>query len=184
MRNKTYIFILVCSLFLAACGTQKVAVESPKPKIEKKSTWKTCVIRDAKAVVNTSGQRLSATVTMQTVRDSLLIINIMPKLGIELARLEATPTEVMAFDKFHNRYVATTYKELNSRLKPKISWKQLQQICSAELPGGKNKAHLEYSIGKDTVRIDITYTPRKINVPVKMNRLNTKKYKKTDIRRL
>lgn len=182
MRFNKYIVFVWAALFMVACGVQKQTTGSGKPaSTVSKPTWHTCVISGAKAVVTTSGQRVSATVTMQTVRDSLIIMSIMPALGIEMARLEATPTDITAFEKIHNRYVQTTYAELNKRLKPKISWKQLQMICSAELPSGAEKAQLEYSIGEDKIQVEINYTPRKLNLPLKMNRLNTARYKKMDI---
>lgn len=180
MRLSKHIFILCAILMMAACSTHKQAVSGQQTTISKPK-WHTCVISGAKAVVTTNEDRISASVTMQTVRDSLIIISIMPMLGIEMVRLEATPTELVAFDKVHNRYAVTTYKELNERLTPRISWKQLQQICSAELPTGDEKAKLVYSIGKESITFDITYTPRKIDVPVNMNRLNTRKYKQIDI---
>lgn len=181
MKNKAYIALLLCGMLLAACGVQKKTVENVEPQVEIKPAWHTCVISGAKAVVTTNDDRISTAVTMLTVHDSLIIISIMPALGIEMARLEATPTELLAFDKVHNRYAETTYEELNQRLTPKISWKQLQQICSAELPTGSEHAKLVYSIGKESVTFDITYPERRLNVPVKMNRLRTSKYKKMDI---
>lgn len=182
MKDKRLIILVVCSMLLAACGVQKKVVEQPKEEPKPVvPQWHTCVIQGANAVVTTADDRISATVNMTVVHDSLLIVNIMPFLGIEMARLEATPTEIVAFDKVYNRYAKTTYAELNQRLVPKISWKQLQQICSGELPTGDQKARLEYSIGKDRIIFDINYAPRKLDIPVKMNRLPTNRYKKMDI---
>jgi hypothetical protein len=168
---------------MTACGVQKQAANNAWSKVKEasKPAWHTCVIPGAKAVVTTNEERISAAVTMQVVHDSLIIISIMPTLGIEMARLEATPAELVAFDKVHNRYAATTYEELNQRLRPKISWQQLQQICSAELPTGDKTAKLVYSIGKEHITFDIRYAPRKLDIPVKTNRLNIRKYRKMDI---
>ncbi len=143
--------------------------------------WHTCLIQGAKAVATTNRQKLSATVTMQTVHDSLIIISIMPALGIEMARLEATPKELVVFEKIHNIYALTTYAELNKKLTPSLSWKTLQQLCSAELPTGDKTARLAYTYGKEKLTLDLRYTPRKINVPLKLTRLRTDKYTKTDI---
>ena len=168
---------------LIGCSIQKgkqKSISDERLAISEPS-WHTCVIQGAKAIVTTKEDKVSATVTMQVVHDSLLIVNIMPMLGIEMARLEATPTEIVAFDKVYNRCAVTTYEELNQRLVPKISWEQLQQICSAELPTGKESAHLVYSIGKESIAFDITYPERKTDVPVRMNRLPQERYKKMDI---
>jgi hypothetical protein len=98
-----------------------------------------------------------------------------------MARLEATPEELTAIDKVHNVYATATYKELNKKLTPKITWKQLQQLASAELPTGDEKAHLQYVFDDKTIDLTIYYTPRKTDVPVKMNGLRLNKYTKIDI---
>ena len=171
------------AISLVGCGVQKGKQKSISDErlAISEQTWHTCVIQGSKAVVTTQEEQMSATVTMQVVHDSLLIVNIMPMLGIEMARLEATPTQLIAYDKVNNRCAVTTYEELNQRLVPKISWEQLQQICSAELPTGSEKAHLVYSIGKETIAFDIQYNTRKIDVPVRMHRLPQERYKKMDI---
>ena len=188
MRNKGYrLIVFLAAMIMVGCAVKKNVAPEQEPKVEKvtkvtkKPHWHTCVIQGAKATVTTKSDKITASVTMQAVHDSLIIISVMPALGIEMVRLEATPDELLAFDKVHNRYAKITFKELNKRLKPKLTWKQLEQICSAEMPGGKDKLHLEYSIGKDTVQFDIKYPARKINGPVKMNRLKTNKYKQMDI---
>lgn len=183
MQLNKYILILLAVLFVG-CAVKQTVIATPEPEPEPEPevpTWHTCVIQGAKATVTTPDEKVSATVTMQAVHDSLIIVSIMPALGIEMARIEATPDEVLAFDKFHSKYAQATYEELNHRLIPPITWKQLQQICSAELPTGDEKARLVYALGKQTITVEITYTPRKVDVPVRMTRLQTNKYKKMDI---
>lgn len=185
MRSKFYIWVVCCWLLaigFAGCGVKK-GVQSTERTEDKtpEPTWHTCLIQGAKATVTTSSEKINATVTMQTVRDSMIIIHVMPMLGIEMARLEATPEQMTAIDKVHNVYATATYKELNKQLTPKITWKQLQQLSSAELPTGSDKAHLQYTIGDETIDIVLHYTPRKTDVPVKMNGLRLNKYTKIDI---
>ena len=118
---------------------------------------------------------------MQVVHDSLLIISVMPMMGIEMGRIEATPTEITAIDKVHGQYAVSTYAELNRKLTPKLNWDILQQVCSAELPTGADKARLQYMFGDDTLTIDITYPTRKTDVPVRMTRLRLDRYTQIDI---
>ena len=182
MKGRKYILYILCTAFLTGCGVQKrvkSSSEDDQPSVV--STWHTCLIQGAKAVISTNEERISATVTMQTVHDSLLIISIMPMMGIEMARIEATPTELIAFDKINGQYAQTTYEELNRRVTPSVTWKTLQQLCSAELPTGDQNARIVYHLGEDKLDLDLTYTPRKTDVPLRMNRLRTDKYKKIDI---
>ena len=131
--------------------------------------------------VTTNEEQINANVTMQTVHDSLLIISVIPMLGIEMARLEATPTQLTAIDKVHGRYATATFAELNRKVTPSINWTILQQLCSAELPTGPETAHLQYAFEDGILDLVITYTPRKTDVPVKMTRLRLDKYTKVDI---
>lgn len=183
MQLNKFLLIASVALLFAACGVKKAAVTTqPEPEPEPEiPTWHTCLIQGAKAKATTSSGSVSATVNMQAVHDSLIIVSVMPMLGIEMVRLEATPTVLVAFDKVHSRCVITSYEDLNTHITPSLSWKQLQQICSAELPNGSEKARLVYRAGKRSATIEIEYPPRKTDVPLKMTRLRTAKYKRVDI---
>lgn len=189
MRSEKYIVLVLCTLLLvlAGCKSKKHAVQTVEPEpeviIPEEPAWHTCLIQSARAVVFTESDKISATVTMQTVRDSMLTISVMPMLGIEMARLEATPMELIAFDKIHGRYAEATFAELNRKLTPSLNWDELQQICTGELPTGEEKARLMYTFGEETIEIVIDYSPRKLDVPVKVYNLPTVKYQKIDISR-
>ena len=122
-----------------------------------------------------------STITMQAVRDSMLVISVTPMFGIEIYRLEATPFEVIAFDKLQGRYARATYTDVNRKLTPSVNWDVLQQLCSAELPTGSDRARLLYSFGDDTIELIIDYTPRRLDVPVRMSALPLDRYTQEDI---
>lgn len=171
-------------LLLSGCGTKKKAAETaPKPEVVAPAppAWHTCVIQSARATVNKDGTKFSSTITMQTVRDSMLVISVTPMFGIEIYRLEATPFEVIAFDKLQGRYARATYTDVNRKLTPSVNWDVLQQLCSAELPTGSDRARLLYSFGDDTIELIIDYTPRRLDVPVRMSALPLDRYTQEDI---
>lgn len=178
-----YLFFTLSLLFMVGCGAQKKTAQSAHSVEEEKAVpaWHTCLISGAHAVVTTDENKISATVTMQTVRDSMLIISVMPMLGIEMLRLEATPTELVAIDKIHGQYAQTTYTELNRKLTPQLNWDILQQICSAELPTGSEQARLNYSFGDREIQLQLTYPGRKTDVPVRMQKQRLAKYTQIDI---
>lgn len=180
--NKIIVFALAALLF-AGCGTsRKVAKSQPVPEPEPEiPAWHTCLIQGAKGTIIKDDEQISASITMQTVRDSMLVISIMPMLGLELLRIEATPTEVIGIDKIHNQYAKATYSELNRKLTPDISWTILQQLCTAELPTGTEKARVQYAFGEETVELIINYPPRKTDVPVRVNHQRLDKYTQVDI---
>ena len=189
MRSNKYILaagLLFLFLALSGCGTKKKVVSTPTPEPEPEPevpTWHSCLIQGAQATVITADDKLSAAVTMQTVHDSLLVISVMPMLGMEMMRLEATPTDLIAIDKIHGRYAKATYAEINSKLTPDLNWDILQQLCTAELPTGSERARLVYSYGGEKAEIIIVYTPRKLDVPVRVFHQRLDKYTQIDISR-
>ena len=178
LKNK-YLFLLA-ALFLISCGTKKKIAESHQPEVSQ-PTWHTCLIQNAKATLSMDGNRLSATVTMQTVHDSMLVISVMPLLGIEVARFEATPLELTGINKFDGTYATVTFAELNRTLTPSLNWDILQQTCTAELPTGPEKARLVYTFGKERLELIINYPPRKLDVPVRMTNQRLTKYTEIDV---
>ena len=129
----------------------------------------------------TDEDKLSSAVTMQTVHDSMIVISVTPMFGMEMMRVEATPTEIIAIDKLHGRYARGTFTDLNKQLTPSLNWDILQQICTAELPTGDKKARLVYTFGKKQIELILDYPPRKIDVPVKMTNQRLTKYTEIDV---
>ena len=170
-------YIVLCTLFLVSCGAKK-AVVVVEPEVP---AWHTCLIQGARVVVETDEDKISATANLQVVRDSMLVISVMPMLGIEMLRVEATPQQVIAIDKIHAQYTVATYSEVNGKLTPELTWTILQQLCSAELPTGDKKAILQYSYGKETLKLTIDYPERLTDVPVRVFNTRLDKYTKIDI---
>lgn len=181
MRLNKYIVLVCAALLLIACGTKKKAVGPQEPGVESAPTWHTCLIQGARATVTTNEDRLSANVTMQTVHDSMLVISVLPILGMEMLRIEATPIEVLAIDKLHGRYARATYADINRRLTPSLNWDELQQLCTAELPTGSERARLVYSFGEEMLELVIDYPARQFDVPVRVNNIRLNKYTQVDI---
>lgn len=172
------VIVLGLALLLASCGTKKKVVTPTAPA---EPQWHTCLIQGAKATVIRNDERVSATVTMQTVRDSMIVISVMPMFGMEMMRLEATPLEVTGIDKLHGQYAQATFAELNRKLQPQMNWDILQQLCTAELPTGNQRGRLMYLFGDETLELIIDYVPRQLDVPVRVYNLPTAKYTKIDI---
>jgi hypothetical protein len=124
---------------------------------------------------------MTTNMTMQTVHDSMLVISVMPMFGMEMMRIEATPTEITAIDKLHGQYAVATYAELNRQLTPELNWDILQQLCTAELPTGPERARLQYVFHGETIELVIEYTPKQTNIPVRVTRQRLDRYTKVDI---
>ena len=183
MKRIEYIVCLLFILLLTGCGAQRKAGSSKTPTEPEPAApaWHTCLMQGARVTLVTVEDRLSANATMQVVRDSMLVISIMPMLGIEMMRIEATPTEVLGIDKVHGRYARATYSELNKQLTPDINWDILQQTCSGELPTGSETARLVYQLGGEEIQLTIQYPARQLDVPVHVEAARLNKYQQIDI---
>ncbi len=180
MKYKSIFIVLSSALLLCSCGAKKKAVHpvEPQPVVP---SWHTCLIQGAQATVFTGEDKISSSVTMQTVHDSMIVISVMPMLGMEMMRVEATPTQIIAIDKLHGRYAKATFADLNRQLTPSLNWDILQQLCTAELPTGSEKARLVYTFGKERLELIINYPPRKLDVPVRMTNQRLTKYTEIDV---
>ena len=78
-------------------------------------------------------------------------------------------------------YAQATFAEINRVLTPSVNWDILQQICTAELPTGSDKARLLYSVGDKTIELVITYPARQTDVPLRMKRQRLDNYTQMDI---
>ena len=180
MKYRNTLIVLSSLLLLCGCGAKKKVVQpvEPEPEIP---TWHTCLIQGAQATVIMDEDKLSSAVTMQTVHDSMIVISVMPMFGLEMMRVEATPTQLIAIDKVHGQYAKATFADLNKQLTPSLNWDILQQVCTAELPTGPEKARLVYTFGKKQIELILTYPPRKIDVPVRMTNQRLNKYTEIDV---
>ena len=166
-----------------SCHTQKVAVQQQPTETptEEEKPWHTCLIQGAKATLTMDGKTISANCTMQVVRDSMLVISVMPMLGIEVYRLEATPEELIAIDKINHQYLRTDYAHINKYVAPSLTWEDLQQIASNEVQGGP---FIGYAIGEKTIALKITYPEKQTDVPVRTQHIDLSRYEQVVVENL
>ena len=186
-RQIAFLSFVLCplSIVLSSCGAKKniVATEPPAILEPEVPAWHTCLIQGARITVETDDDRLSSAANLQVVRDSMLVISIMPMLGMEMLRIEATPEQVIAIDKMHSQYAVAGFNELSHTLTPAVTWTVLQQLCSAELPAGSETAVLQYTYGKETLKLTINYPERQLDVPVRVFNIKLDRYKQVDVSR-
>ena len=178
--------LLLVAVVLTGCGAKKglrAKGEAPEAQAQSVPAWHTCLIPNARVTMITETDRISANATMQVVRDSMLVISVMPMLGIEMLRIEATPTEIIGIDKMHAQYVQASFADINRKLRPTLNWDDLQQICTAELPTGTEQVRLGYIYGDDTIELVITYPARQTDVPVRVAHQPLGRYTQVDISR-
>lgn len=187
-----YLLTVCIVLAMAGCRAKQTVVTTtaePEPEIaEPQPTWHTVLASNTRATVTIDQQSVSANCTMQAVHDSLVVISVMPMLGIELYRLEATPDEVIIIDKMNRYYVATDYNEINQYLLPNMQFEDLQDLASGESAhdfGGKMNAALVYNAQGRTVTLHINYPqPPLRDVVTHPQHLNVSRFMQIDLQTL
>ncbi|MCQ2313086.1 MAG: DUF4292 domain-containing protein [Paludibacteraceae bacterium] len=166
--------LFIASLFMFGCSSQRVVMtgEQGQRIKDEGERIRTVHVPSARAGLTIDGEYVSARVTFMTTIDSLVIWSIQPMAGIELIRLEATPTDLIVFDKTTMEYVPLTYESLLPYSPIPIAYKDVQDIATgAILPKGQNSTLRAFTIAGHSVILNITYPEIRTNVPVNMNRL-------------
>ncbi len=169
------------SIGLSACHTQKHLTKTEPITVEETRTepeqWHTCLVQNAQGILTLGGQPLSANCTMQAVRDSLVVLSIMPMLGIELMRIEATPTYIIGIDKMNRQYAKVTYEEINKIVTPTLQWDDFQQLAAGELPTDTpNETVIGYSALGYSLVLRVIYPTIQKDVPVRATHIDLSRY--------
>jgi hypothetical protein len=126
--------LLLVAVMLTGCKTSKrlFKPEAVTPHYLSSKLQLTLTGRMGSFVVNGTMKMESGT----CVQVSLL----MPILRTEVARLEATPDEILLVDRMNRRFVRATREELRERLRTNVDFARLEKLLEeASLPGGKRE---------------------------------------------
>ena len=180
----TLLIVFCAGLIISGCASKKkiaqAQVETVKEEL-KKPTWHTTLVPGAEATITADKQSIRATCQMQVVRDSMLVISVMPMFGIETHRLEATPDSLFVIDKLGRQYGAVDFATINQYITPKISWNDLQEMASGEKVTSETETYRwSYSAKGHTATLSLRYNTIQSNVPMRVVHLNTTRYKKID----
>lgn len=156
------------------CSTQRVTTTKDNSTATNQRAQKvhTVSVPAARATITFDNQTLSSRVAFSTTIDSLVIWSIQPIAGMELLRLEATPSDLIVFDRTTMEYIPLTYESLLPYSSTPITFQIIQDIATgAILPRGQQNTLRAFGVADKTVVLDITYPEIKTNVPVNMTRL-------------
>ncbi len=90
-----------------------------------------------KMTLNAEGQELSVNGTLRMKRDDVIQLSL-TFLGMEVARMEFSPKDVLIIDRFNKQYVRATYSDVSFLKQANLDFKTLQSLFWSELfiPGG------------------------------------------------
>lgn len=174
--------LTIILLVLAGCSSQRVVTtreqEQRTQEQDEASVVRTVFVPSARASLTIDGETMSSRVTFMTTIDSLVIWSIQPLAGMEMLRVEATPTDLIIYDKTTMEYIPLTYESLLLYSPVPFTYQQIQDIATgAILPRGQQKTLRSFSIADKTIILELTYPEIRTNVPVNMNRLPMVRFK-------
>ncbi|MCQ2346140.1 MAG: DUF4292 domain-containing protein [Paludibacteraceae bacterium] len=159
----TFVFLL-----LAGCGVKQKAIQ---PKIEETQPLpKTVSCSQAKAAITLDGKTYTVKCSVEAVRDTLIVASIaMPLFGTEMARLEATPTQLTGIIKLNRQYAQEEWDE----------FKKAEALVFQE---SKDDINLKWE-GHD-ITIHLEMPEAKFDQPIVARQQNISNYEKINIQRI
>ncbi|MBR1426541.1 MAG: DUF4292 domain-containing protein [Paludibacteraceae bacterium] len=181
MKSASHIyplFIALCAVLLCAscAGTRRTARQTRNAP-----TWHTMETQGVATLSPEQDKEYKANYRAQVVNDSLVVVSVMPVLGIELMRLEATPDDILLIDKLNHRYCRLTYKETAEFFGTKLTYNHLQGLATGQSAKEKDGSfHYDYTVrmGKryHLVCLRLTYASVKKDTPLRISTIDLKRY--------
>ncbi|MBO7408716.1 MAG: DUF4292 domain-containing protein [Paludibacteraceae bacterium] len=162
-------------LLFSGCASQQVGKKA-------ETQWHTMQAKNVRTTLWVDQKTYTVNCTYQAVRDSMIVISVRPLLGIEVARVEATPKKIVVIDKVHGEYTPAQYKTLNLVVRPKIKFKDLQDFISGKGKDKDGNAALFFKAQKHNAAIKTEWRDRiKFDEPVKVQGQNLTRYKEISL---
>ena len=143
-KNKLYIgfCLLLVVAMLSSCKTKQITTTSSELGVvdytvaqvqQQQPQFSYLNISKMDIVANYGTQQLSFRATVKAVTDSLLVFSVQPLLGVEMFRLEFTPTSFRIIDKWNRKYTDNTYDFLRYSLGVDVNFKVIQALFFNQL---------------------------------------------------
>lgn len=143
-KNKLYIgfCLLLVVAMLSSCKTKQITTTSSELSVvdytvaqvqQQQPQFSYLNISKMDIVANYGTQQLSFRATVKAVTDSLLVFSVQPLLGVEMFRLEFTPTSFRIIDKWNRKYTDNTYDFVRYSLGVDVNFNVIQALFFNQL---------------------------------------------------
>ena len=143
-KNKLYIgfCLLLVVAMLSSCKTKQITTTSSESSVvdytveqvqQQQPQFSYLNISKMDIVANYGTQQLSFRATVKAVTDSLLVFSVQPLLGVEMFRLEFTPTSFRIIDKWNRKYTDNTYDFVRYSLGVDVNFNVIQALFFNQL---------------------------------------------------
>lgn len=147
MWIRSFIAILCIFSFLSSCQVKKPKIEPTLPGKEISSAEKTRILTElqnsqisystftgkAKAKLNINNDSFNATLTTRIVHDEAIWISITALLGIEVARVLITPTQIQIINRLEKEYIVKPFDYIYQYTSESLSFSEIESLFSGKM---------------------------------------------------
>ena len=171
MKRLQNILLIIVMLVMVGCASQRTATVTNQQNISMR----------AKVSLTLDKHNYQTSCVVKMWKNELIILSVLPMLGIEMFRLEASADGVTVIDKLNKRYTELSYEELNAYTPRKISFKVLQMLVKRHQ---KENIELDFSVGTHVLKIQSQVLNCEYNTQGEAQPMNKSRYKKVGLREI
>ena len=166
IKHLTYIFLI---LLLASCASSKQTV------IRKQT-----ISQRAQVTLALDQHQYKTACTLKVWKNELIILSVLPMMGIEMFRLEASPEQIIVIDKLHKQYAVLSYEDINEFAPTRLSFKKLQSIVKLT----DKELKFDFKIGTRVLKLTGNFGQPEYNTLKDPQPLNKTRYKQVSLREI
>jgi hypothetical protein len=169
MYKIKHILLIIWALLLVSCASNR-----------QNMVHKQVMTQRTQVTLTLDQHEFTTNCLLKVWKNELIVLSVLPVMGIELFRLEATPDKVTIIDKLNRRYTIMSYEEINKLSPRRISYKILQLLINK---AGK-EINLDLQAGTHTLKLKANMGQREYNNQKEPQMVNTNKYQQVSLREI
>jgi hypothetical protein len=169
MYKIKHILLIIWALLLVSCASNR-----------QNMVHKQVMTQRTQVTLTLDQHEFTTNCLLKVWKNELIVLSVLPVMGIELFRLEATPDKVTIIDKLNRRYTIMSYEEINKLSPRRISYKILQLLINK---AGK-EINLDLQAGTHMLKLEANMGQREYNNQKEPQIVNTNKYQQVSLREI
>ena len=169
MYKIKHILLIIWALLLVSCASNR-----------QNMVHKQVMTQRTQVTLNLDQHEFTTNCLLKVWKNELIVLSVLPMMGIELFRLEATPDKVTIIDKLNRRYTIISYEEINKLSPKRISYKMLQLLINK----AEKEINLELQAGTHMLKLKANMGQREYNNQKEPQMVNTNKYQQVSLREI
>ena len=117
---------------------------------------------------------------VKTWKNELIVLSVLPVMGIEMVRLEASPDSVVVIDKLNKQYAIVSYDEINELSPKEITFKMLQTLVQQ----AKKEINFEFTTSRHILKLKGKLSRKERNSQKEPQTFDKNKFKKVSLRNI